>query len=67
MQIARLTSALVLGALMTTSSPAIAAQIKISTVFPEQSAWMKEMKAAGKLISERTEGRVVFKFYGGGV
>jgi len=44
-----------------------AAQIKIATIAPENSQWMTEMRAAAKQIKERTEGRVVVKFYGGGV
>ncbi|NND64735.1 MAG: TRAP transporter substrate-binding protein DctP [Gammaproteobacteria bacterium] len=41
--------------------------IKIATIAPEGSSWMKEMRAGGKEISKRTEGRVQVKFYGGGV
>ena len=44
-----------------------AAEIKIATMVPENTQWMKEMKAAGKVIESRTEGRVKLKFYGGGV
>lgn len=42
-------------------------EIKIATVAPEGSEWMREHRAAGDIIRERTAGRVVFKFYGGGV
>jgi TRAP-type C4-dicarboxylate transport system substrate-binding protein len=41
--------------------------LKIATVAPEGSSWMNDMRAGGKLIEERTEGRVKLKFYGGGV
>jgi len=44
-----------------------AATLKIATVAPEGSAWMKEMRTGAKEIEERTEGRVKIKFYGGGV
>jgi len=44
-----------------------AAQIKIATMVPENTEWMKQMKAAGKVIDERTGGRVKLKFYGGGI
>lgn len=44
-----------------------AATLKIATVAPEGSAWMKEMRVGAKEIEERTEGRVQIKFYGGGV
>ena len=41
--------------------------IKIATIAPEGSVWMNDMRAGAKQISERTDGRVTFKFYGGGV
>jgi TRAP-type C4-dicarboxylate transport system substrate-binding protein len=44
-----------------------AATLKIATVAPEGSAWMKEMRAGAKEIQERTEGRVQVKYYGGGI
>ncbi|MBT8421849.1 MAG: TRAP transporter substrate-binding protein DctP, partial [Gammaproteobacteria bacterium] len=47
--------------------PAGALEIKIATVAPEGSEWMREHRAAGDTIRERTDGRVNFKFYGGGV
>lgn len=43
-----------------------AVDIKIATLVPNQSQWMQDMRTAGKLIEERTEGRVKLKFYGGG-
>jgi TRAP-type C4-dicarboxylate transport system substrate-binding protein len=42
-------------------------QIKIATLAPENSIWMKEMRVGAKEIEARTEGRVILKFYGGGV
>lgn len=50
----------------TTQSAVHAAEIKIATLVPNQSQWMQDMRAAGKRIEERTDGRVTFKFYGGG-
>ncbi len=44
-----------------------AAVLKIATVTPEGSQWMKDMRAGAKEIRERTEGRVRIKYYGGGV
>ena len=41
--------------------------LKIATLAPENSTWMKEMRAGAEEISKRTEGRVQLKFYGGGV
>ncbi len=49
------------------ASAATAQTIKLATLAPEGSAWMKDMRAGAKEISERTQGRVSFKFYGGGV
>jgi len=47
--------------------PAGAQTLKIATIAPEGSSWMNEMRAGAKEILQRTDGRVVFKFYGGGV
>ncbi len=44
-----------------------AATLKIATVTPEGSQWMKDMRASSKEIRERTDGRVDIKYYGGGV
>ena len=43
-----------------------AVDVKIASLAPNQSAWMQDMRAAGKVIEERTDGRVKLKFYGGG-
>lgn len=47
--------------------PVHAAVFKIATVAPEGSEWMNELRAAAADIKAQTEGRVAFKFYGGGV
>ena len=44
-----------------------AATLKIATLAPAGTNWMKQMKAGAKVIKERTDGRVKFKFYPGGV
>ena len=44
-----------------------AASLKIATLAPDGTSWMKEMRAAGKRIEAQTEGRVKLKFYPGGV
>ncbi len=50
------------------SVPAMAAvTLKIATVTPNGSQWMNDMRAGAKEIKERTEGRVLIKYYGGGV
>lgn len=41
--------------------------LKIATLSPDGSAWMKKMRAGGDVIEQRTAGRVKFKFYPGGV
>ncbi|MEM1412704.1 MAG: TRAP transporter substrate-binding protein DctP [Pseudomonadota bacterium] len=41
--------------------------LKIGTVIPDNTAWMTTMRAGIKEIEERTDGRVTFKIYGGGV
>jgi TRAP-type C4-dicarboxylate transport system substrate-binding protein len=41
--------------------------LKIATIAPESSSWMQDMRAAALAIEDHTEGRVKFKFYGGGV
>ena len=43
-----------------------AVDLKIATLVPNQSQWMQDMRAAGKDIEARTDGRVRLKFYGGG-
>ena len=47
--------------------PLQAATLKIATITPEGSQWMKDMRAGAKEIKERTDGRVLIKYYGGGV
>ena len=40
--------------------------LKIATVTPEGSTWMKDMKSTAAEIKDKTDGRVVIKYYGGG-
>ena len=47
--------------------PAWAQTLKIATLAPEGSFWMVEMRAGAREIEARTDGRVKFRFYGGGV
>ncbi|MCW8925763.1 MAG: TRAP transporter substrate-binding protein DctP [Xanthomonadales bacterium] len=63
----RFTTSLMTVLLACVALPAVAQTIKLATVVPEGSAWMKDMRAGAKEISERTQDRVKFKFYGGGV
>lgn len=41
--------------------------LKIATLSPDGTSWMRSMRTAGKKISKRTEGRVKLRFYPGGV
>ena len=55
-------------ALLMLSAPAISAvTLKIATATPDGTQWMKDMRAGAKEIKERTDGRVVIKYYGGGI
>ena len=50
------------------AAPAFAATtLKIATVSPDGSVWMKRLRVAGKEIAEQSGGRVTLKFYPGGV
>jgi len=60
----RFTIALILFGVMSVAS---AQTIKIATLAPEGSGWMNAMRTGAAEIGQRTEGRVKFKFYGGGV
>jgi TRAP-type C4-dicarboxylate transport system substrate-binding protein len=57
----------VLLSLALVSGSVSATVIKIATVSPDGSSWMKTMRAAADDIAAKTEGRVKFKFYPGGV
>jgi TRAP-type C4-dicarboxylate transport system substrate-binding protein len=48
-------------------TPGFSQTLKVATIAPEGSSWMKDMRSGAKVIEEHTEGRVKFKFYGGGV
>ena len=54
-------------ALLAVASVSSAQTIKLATIAPEGSSWMTAMRAGAAEIGQRTEGRVKFKFYGGGV
>jgi len=41
--------------------------LKIATLSPDGTSWMRELRQGGKEIEERTQGRVKLKFYPGGV
>ncbi len=50
------------------SSPVLIAKtFKIATLSPEGTFWMKQMRVGAKEIKSKTQGRIKFKFYPGGV
>ncbi len=53
--------------LLATCLQAHAATLKIATLLPDGTSWMKAMRASAKEIEERTEGRLKLRFYPGGV
>jgi len=53
--------------LLLNSSIANARAFKIATISPDGTFWMQEMRAGAKEIKQKTQGRVEFKFYPGGV
>lgn len=44
-----------------------ATTLKIATIAPDGTSWMKQMRQAGEEIKQKTAGRVVLRFYPGGV
>lgn len=44
-----------------------ATTFKIATLAPDGTSWMNEMRAGAEEIQKRTDGRVVFRFYPGGI
>ncbi len=44
-----------------------AQSFKIATLAPEGSSWLREMRAAAEEVKQRTDGRVEFRYYPGGV
>ena len=49
------------------SAQAAAVTFKVATVSPDGSMWMKQLRQGARDIAERTDDRVNFKFYPGGV
>lgn len=49
------------------SSSAQAVTLKIATLSPDGSYWMKTLRSAAAEVKDKTNGRVKFKFYPGGV
>jgi len=49
------------------ASPAFGVVFKIASLSPDGSEWMQEMRAGAQEIAVKTENRVKFKFYPGGI
>ena len=49
------------------ASPALAQRLKIATVVPDGSSWMREMRRAAEDVRQETRGRVQIKLYPSGV
>ncbi|MCB1751753.1 MAG: TRAP transporter substrate-binding protein DctP [Gammaproteobacteria bacterium] len=58
---------LLLLSLLSPGVQAHAATLKIATLLPDGTSWMKSMRGAAKEIMELTQGRVKIQFYPGGV
>lgn len=56
-----------LALLVSAASQARADAFKIAALPPDGTTWMKKIREAAAVIEKRTEGRVEFKFYPGGV
>jgi TRAP-type C4-dicarboxylate transport system substrate-binding protein len=54
-------------AALLTPQAADAITLKIATLSPDGSGWMREMRAAGEEVALATSGRVTLKYYPGGV
>jgi TRAP-type C4-dicarboxylate transport system substrate-binding protein len=57
----------ILFTLIVYSGQGLAVTLKIATLAPAGTSWMKEMKKGASLIEEKTNGRVKLKYYPGGV
>ena len=54
-------------AVLICAGPVQAIEIKVASLAPDGSSWMREMRAGAEEIRDLTDGRVVIKFYPGGV
>jgi len=63
----RVTTSLFAALLLLVPATASAVTLKIATVAPDGTVWMQRLRAGAEEVRARTDGRVQFKFYGGGV
>jgi len=62
-----ITTLLFLAMILLSGQALAATTFKIATVAPDGTSWMVAMRAAADNIQQRTEGRVVLRFYPGGI
>jgi len=62
----RLLLTLLIALLIAPAAGAQGLRLKIASMAPDGTLWMKELNKAGDEIEERTDGRVSFRFYPGG-
>ena len=53
--------------LLLLTETAYAVRLKIATLSPEGSMWMEKMRKGADMVAQKTDNRVTFKFYPGGV
>ena len=58
---------LIISILFLITGPAFGQVLKIATLSPEGSEWMQKMRAGAKEIALKTDNRVKFRFYPGGI
>lgn len=63
----RLCPPLLLLLLAAVTAPAAAQSFKIATLAPDGTRWMEEIRKGAEDIARRTDGRVTFKFFPGGI
>jgi TRAP-type C4-dicarboxylate transport system substrate-binding protein len=66
MPFARIFQTFLIALLVAPTAGAQSVRLKIATMAPGGTLWMKEMQKAAEEIKERTDGRVTFRFYPGG-
>jgi TRAP-type transport system periplasmic protein len=65
--ISRLARGAALALALTASFAAAGQELKVASIAPDGSGWMRAMRAGAEQVREETGGRVVIKFYPGGV
>ena len=66
MRLVRIAASVMFALLIVPAVHAQGVRLKIATMAPDGTIWMKGLSAAAEEVEERTEGRVSFRFYPGG-